>query len=95
MESGGITPVIGDLERTATSGLKRGDRGSASTALEASRGRHFSLRRDEMERETAEQGAPVELLDLNARLPNRLYGSAEDVAGELQRAPAGCPGRVR
>jgi hypothetical protein len=48
-----------------------------------------------MERETAEQGAPVELLDLNARLPNRLYGSAEDVAGELQRAPAGCPGRVR
>jgi hypothetical protein len=95
MESGGITPVIGDLERTTTSVFKRGDRGSAGTAPEALCGLRFPLRRDDMERDAAERGAPVELLDLIARLPNRVYRSAGDVAGELHRVPVWCPGRVR
>jgi hypothetical protein len=93
MESGGVSPVVGDIERSTTAPpppdpppAGPGGRELADTAVQTLRGMNYPLARDDLEREAAGRGAPAELLDLLARLPDRVYGSAEDVAGELRRA---------
>ena len=80
--SGGISPVVGDIERTTSTAAG----GTESPVMQALRGLKYPLARDDLEREAAGRGAPAGLLDLLARLPNRTYTSAEDVAGELQRS---------
>jgi hypothetical protein len=82
MESGGISPVIGDIERTSLPPAPGG--GIAGTVMQTLRGLRYPLRRDDVVREVAERGAPGGVMDLVTRLTDRVYVSAEDVARELQ-----------
>ncbi len=85
MESGGISPVIGDIERKVSASGPPA-RAIAGSVMQALRGLTYPLGRDDLVREAAGRGAPAELLDLLSRLPDRVYASAEDVAEELQRS---------
>ena len=84
MASGGVSPVIGDIERTTGESSATGGGRIAGTVMQALRGLTYPLRRDDVVRQAAEQGAPGGLMDLIIRLPDRVYVSAEDVARELQ-----------
>lgn len=96
MESDGISPVVGDLERTTTAPPRPGQEigwpeGNdletlAGTVMQALRDLKYPLTRDDLVREAAGRGVPGELLDPLTRLPDRVYESAEDVAGEMQRS---------
>jgi hypothetical protein len=80
MASGGISPVIGDIERTPPPP----GGGIAGTVMQTLRGLRYPLTRDGLARGAAEHGAPGGVMDLITRLPDRVYVSAEDVARELQ-----------
>ena len=82
MASGGISPVIGDIERTPSPSAMGG--GIAGTVMQTLRDLRYPLRRDDVVRQAAEHGAPGGVMDLVTRLPDRVYVSAEDVARELQ-----------
>ncbi|HIH02833.1 MAG TPA: DUF2795 domain-containing protein, partial [Methanoregulaceae archaeon] len=56
----------------------------AGTVMKALRGSTYPLSRDDLVRDAAGHRAEVGLPDLLARLPDRVYVSADDVAGELQ-----------
>lgn len=91
MRTGGVSPVIGDIEETTTSAesgesSRSGARGVPRTAVQVLRSLNYPLARDDMVREAAGHGAESGLLDLLVHLPARVYGSADDVAGELQRS---------
>jgi hypothetical protein len=78
--SGWISPVVGDIERTTTATAAGG---TESPVMQALRSLTYPLVRDDLECAAEGRGAPAELLDLLARLPNWTYISAEDVTGEL------------
>ena len=83
--SGGIGPVIGDIERTPPMPGAPGGSGIAAPVLQVLRGLRYPLTKTGLAREAAERGAPGGLMDLLAWLPDRVYASAEDVAMELRR----------
>lgn len=80
MEGGGISPVVGDIERTTTSAS------TPDTVTQVLLGLTYPLGRDDLVREAAVHGAKGSLLDQFTRLPDRVYISAEDAAEELQRS---------
>ena len=90
MGSGGISPVVGEIERTpprpGPAPGRPGGEGIAGTMQQTLRRLSYPLARDDMVREAAEHGAQGGLLDLLVHLPNRVYVSAEDVAEELGRS---------
>lgn len=93
--SGRVSTVIGDIDRKTTGGRSRGTasvpgarrkEGSGDAPLEALRVMRYPEARDNLIRDATDRGVPRELLDRLAHLPNRMYGSAEDLIRELRRA---------
>ena len=86
MGAGGISPVIGDIERPPPIPGAPGGSGIADPVIQVLRGLRYPLTRTGLARGAAERGAPGGLMDLLAWLPDREYTSAEDVAIELRRS---------
>ena len=85
MEAGGISPVVGDIERTPPMPAAPGGSGIADPVVQVLRGLRYPLTKAGLAREAAGRGAPGGLMDLLAWLPDRVYASAEDVVTELRR----------
>jgi len=77
---GGISKAVGGI------GDKAKEEMAINMIMQALRSLQYPLTKADLAREAQQRNAPGQVMDVLAKMPDRQYTSADDVAGEARKA---------